>query len=61
MDILPKPDSKFLKIKCEKCKNEQIVFDKPSIPVKCLVCDAVLATPSGGKALFNAKVMEVLE
>ena len=47
--------SKFLKMKCEKCKNEQVIFEKAAIPVKCLVCGELLAKPTGGKAEFLVK------
>ena len=49
--------SEFVKVKCEKCKNEQTIFEKSSTVVKCLVCDAVLAEPSGGKCKIKAKVV----
>jgi len=62
MDIpIPTPRSKFIKVLCKKCKNEQIVFGKASTVVKCLVCGNVLATPTGGKAKLKARVLEVLE
>lgn len=51
--------SKFLKVRCE-CKNEQIIFEKSSTPVKCLVCGKPLAVPKGGKAKVEARVLEVL-
>lgn len=44
----------FLKVKCEKCNNEQKIFSKASTDVKCLVCGEVLAKPSGGKAVLQA-------
>ena len=47
--------SDFLKVKCEKCKNEQVIFEKPASVVKCLVCEAVLAEPTGGKAKLKAQ------
>lgn len=53
-------DSKFLRIRCPKCKNEQIVFGKASSKVLCLVCDEVLGVPSGGKTKLNGRVLEVL-
>lgn len=55
------PDSKFIKVRCPKCKNEQIVFGKASSVVKCLVCTKVLAEPSGGKSKVKARILEVLE
>jgi len=48
---------KFLKVKCEKCNNEQVIFEKSSSKVKCLACGEVLAEPSGGKAKIKAKVL----
>ncbi|MBS3118474.1 30S ribosomal protein S27e [Candidatus Woesearchaeota archaeon] len=53
--------SKFIKVRCSKCKNEQILFGNASQVVKCLVCDANLAYPTGGKARMAARVLEVLE
>ena len=53
--------SKFIKIRCPKCKNEQIMFGKASSIIKCLVCSKVLAEPSGGKSKVKARVLEVLE
>ena len=56
-----KPRSKFLKIVCSKCKNEQVIFNKPSSKVKCLVCEAELAEPKASKAKVKAKVIQVFE
>jgi small subunit ribosomal protein S27e len=54
------PESKFLKVGCTKCRNEQIVFDKAATVVKCLVCGNILAQPKGGKAEIKTKVIETL-
>jgi small subunit ribosomal protein S27e len=54
-----KPDSKFLKVTCSKCKNEQIIFNKATSKVKCLVCGSELAEPTGGKAKIKSKVIQV--
>ncbi|MFC1723942.1 30S ribosomal protein S27e [Nanoarchaeota archaeon] len=59
--MFKEPTSKFIKIRCPKCKNEQIMFGKTSTPVKCLVCDKNLADPTGGKAKVKARILEVLE
>jgi small subunit ribosomal protein S27e len=55
------PSSKFIKIRCPKCKNEQITFGKSSTLVKCLVCGKVLSEPTGGKSRIKARILEVLE
>ena len=57
--IIPWPDSKFVKVECS-CKNQQIIFGKASTDVKCLVCNKVLASSTGGKAIIKGKVVEVL-
>lgn len=61
MREIREPTSKFIKIRCPKCKNEQIMFGKLSTIVKCLVCDKILAKPTGGKAKVKAQILEVLE
>lgn len=53
--------SRFVKVRCPKCKNEQILYGKTSSVVNCLVCERVLAEPSGGKSLIKSRVLEVLE
>jgi len=60
MELIKEPSSKFIKVRC-KCKNEQIIFGKASSVIKCLVCDTVLAEPSGGKTKIKARVLEVLD
>ena len=55
------PTSKFIKVRCPKCKNEQIMFGKSSIRVHCLVCQKSLAEPTGGKTKVKARILEVLE
>ncbi|MCD6381461.1 MAG: 30S ribosomal protein S27e [Candidatus Aenigmarchaeota archaeon] len=51
----------FLKVRCKKCKNEQIIFSKASTRVKCLVCGEELAVPSGGKAIIKTTVLKPLK
>lgn len=54
------PRSKFLVIKCPNCGNEQIVFNKAAMEVKCLTCGETIAVPTGGKAKILGKVVETL-
>jgi small subunit ribosomal protein S27e len=58
--LIPKPESKFIKVKCPKCGNEETVFDRSSIAVKCGVCEEILAEPKGGKSSLRAEVVQVL-
>lgn len=58
---IKEPTSKFIKIRCPKCKNEQIIYGKASSKVKCLVCDRIISEPTGGKGKIKARILEVLE
>jgi len=59
--MLRETESKFIRIRCPKCKNEQVVFGKASTKVDCLVCGRALAEATGGKSKIKARVLEVLE
>jgi len=61
MKHIREPTSKFIKIRCSKCKNEQIMFGKAALTIKCLVCGKILAQPAGGKSQVKARILEVLE
>lgn len=61
MTLIREPTSKFVKVRCPKCKNEQIIFGKASSKIKCLVCEKILSDPAGGKGRIKARILEVLE
>ena len=50
--------TEFVKVKCEKCKNEQMIFERAASVVKCLVCEEILAKPTGGRAVIKAKIIK---
>lgn len=53
--------SKFIKVRCPKCKNEQVTFGKSQNKVNCLVCDKLIIEPTGGKSKVRARILEVLD
>jgi small subunit ribosomal protein S27e len=59
-ELIPKPESIFVRVKCTKCGNEQVIFDRPSLAPHCSVCDELLAEPTGGKAILKAEVIQML-
>lgn len=59
--MIKETKSKFIKVRCTKCKNEQIIFSHASTPIGCLVCNNEVAVPRGGRAEISARVLEVLE
>ena len=52
-------DKVFIKVKCPDCGNEQMVYSKASTVVRCHVCGATLALPTGGKAEIKGEIVEV--
>ena len=56
-----KTRSRFLRVKCSDCGNEQVIFGCAASTIKCLVCEKILATPTGGKALVKTEILEVLD
>ena len=58
---MDKPKSRFLRVKCSDCGNEQIMFGSASTDVKCLVCGKTLAEARGGKSNILTKILAVLE
>lgn len=46
----------FLKVKCEKCNNEQNIYEKAATKVHCLVCNEVIAEPRSGRAILSEKI-----
>jgi len=56
-----KPKSRFMKVRCKDCENEQVIFDKASVAVSCHICGSKLALPKGGKANIKAEILEILE
>jgi small subunit ribosomal protein S27e len=59
--LIPKPRSVFLRVKCPKCGNEQLIFSNTVNKINCNVCGETLAEPTGGRARINGEVLTVLE
>jgi small subunit ribosomal protein S27e len=58
--LTPMPKTKFIKIECPDCGNEQVTFSHASIVVKCNICGRELVRPTGGKAkILTEKIKEV--
>ncbi|MHA2124865.1 MAG: 30S ribosomal protein S27e [Candidatus Hodarchaeales archaeon] len=59
-DLIPQPKSRFLRVKCLNCGNQQIIFGCSATDVECLVCGKTLLQSTGGKARILTKILEVL-
>jgi small subunit ribosomal protein S27e len=60
--IKPEKTNKFIRVRCHKCGNEQVIFGRASSKVICLGkdCNEVLTMPRGGKATIKAEILEVV-
>lgn len=58
--LIPRPTSRFLRVRCISCESEQILFSHSNTLVRCQTCGEVLAEPIGGKAKINAAIISVL-
>jgi small subunit ribosomal protein S27e len=58
--LIPRPRSKFLKVKCGSCESEQEVFSHSKTKIYCKSCGALLVEPTGGKAKISGKIVAVL-
>jgi small subunit ribosomal protein S27e len=59
--LIPRPRSSFIRVKCLKCGNEQVVFGSAANKVICNVCGTELAQPLGGKAKIKGEIVAVFE
>ena len=53
--------SRFYRVKCPDCENEQVIFGKAATVVDCIVCGKVLAEPAGGKPYITAEILAEIE
>ncbi len=53
---IPKPASKFQKVDCSECGEQQIVYSHASTTVACNSCGNTIAEATGSKAIINGKI-----
>jgi small subunit ribosomal protein S27e len=59
--LIPKPSSTFIRVRCLKCGNEQLLYSNAVNKINCNVCGETLAEPTGGKAKIKGEITAVLE
>jgi len=59
--LIPKPNSKFQKVKCKECDEENIVYSYASSSVTCKSCGNVIAEPSGAIAILHGDISGSVE
>jgi small subunit ribosomal protein S27e len=59
--LIPKPTSTFIRVRCPKCGNEQLLYSNAVNTINCNVCGETLAEPTGGKAKIKGEITAILE
>lgn len=57
----PEPSSKFNKVSCAECEEEQVVYSHATSKVACNSCGNVITQPTGSLAILNGKVLKSAE
>ena len=58
---IPEPNSRFQKVKCAQCEEEQIIYSHTSTVIKCNSCGNTIAEPTGSIAKIFGKVSESIQ
>ncbi|MBD3261146.1 MAG: 30S ribosomal protein S27e [Candidatus Altiarchaeales archaeon] len=53
--------SRFLKVRCADCGNEQVIYGSAATKIKCLVCDKIVGESTGGKTRVKTEITEVAD
>ena len=59
--LIPRPKTRFFRLKCPGCGNEQNVFSAASTKVKCLVCNTPLAGTGASAIRLKTKVLRIMD
>ena len=59
-ELIPKPKSEFLMVKCPDCGEQRILFSNSAKDVGCRGCGRKLAQSKGGKSVVLATVVKRL-
>lgn len=59
--LIPTPKTKFLRVKCNGCGNEQVIFSSASSKVLCLACNQELAVTGASQVTVKTKVLKVYD
>lgn len=59
VELIPKPNTKFIRVKCSGCGSEQTIFSAASTNVKCLACNQPLAQSGASKIKIKTKIINV--
>ena len=53
---IPKPNSKFNKVNCNECGEQQVVYSHVTTSITCNSCGNIIAEATGSLAKLNGKI-----
>ena len=59
--LIPEPKSKFQKLNCNECNEENFIYSHATTQVTCKSCGNVIVEPTGAKASLSGKISGNLE
>ena len=58
---IPEPGSRFNKVKCNECGEQQVVYSHVATIITCNSCGNILARPTGSLAEINGEILASAE
>lgn len=59
--LIPKPNSKFQKVRCAECEEENTLFSHATTAVTCKSCGNLISESTGSKAIIKGKILGTVE
>jgi len=53
---IPKPNSKFNKVNCNECGEQQVIYSHVTTAITCNSCGNTIAKPTGSLAKISGKI-----
>lgn len=58
---IPMPSSRFYRLECSECNEQQVVYSHATMQVFCNQCGSPLASSSGSKANLTGRIRGVVD
>ena len=58
---IPTPKSNFLRVTCQNCGKEIVVFSHTTTEIKCKNCKTLIAESTGSRAKLHSKEFKKLD
>ncbi len=59
--LIPKPNSSFILVQCNKCEKKRVIFTYTTTDINCESCHELIAKKTGARANILGKVLNTLD